>query len=53
MLSMTSPQPTNSPMKKSNSATKLKGGNGKNSARQGEDFDGIVDINEIKLLEEA
>ena len=33
MLSMTSPQPTNSPMKKSNSATKLKGGNGKNSAR--------------------
>jgi len=49
--------PTGSPSKKVNSATKLQKtlGNVKKTGEscEKEEFDGIVDLNEIKLLEEA
>ena len=43
---------SNSPQKKASSATKLKGGKDSQVAER-DDFDGIVDLNEIKLIEEA
>ena len=43
---------SNSPQKKASSVTKLKGRKDSNGGDR-DDFDGIVDINEIKLIEEA
>lgn len=50
--------PANSPTKKATSATKLKGSKGDSKSggtgnRQDESEGGVIDINEIKLIEEA
>jgi len=42
---------SSSPQKNQSSANKLKGKNA--AAGNGDDFDGIIDLNEIKLIEEA
>lgn len=43
---------SNSPQKKPSSATKLKGGKDSQGGERDE-FDGIIDLNEIKQIEEA